>query len=281
MYKNRARRGAAGFTLIELLVVIAIIAILAAILFPVFAQAREKARQASCTSNLKQVGVAVLMYSSDYDEKLPLGAYNTNPAIPVVMWYDVVEPYVKAGAAGIMNASTPAGRTNAPFWICPSLENRTVPLLPGDPQVETFPASRFFRSFSYVANGNIMPFYHRDFAAHGHFPGRVTTLAELDRPAQVVLASHGWGHINGVGGDDWNGCQDYETGYPPTGSATLGRAAQYCAARFQHSGGSNYLLADGHVKWQRGPSSWRARSTTGIAWRRSLAPGASAWFRED
>src|SRR5438874_836054 len=65
----RSRRN--GFTLIELLVVIAIIAILAAILFPVFAQAREKARQASCTSNLKQLGSAMLMYAQDYDETFP------------------------------------------------------------------------------------------------------------------------------------------------------------------------------------------------------------------
>src|SRR5581483_6168155 len=70
----RSRGTRPGFTLIELLVVIAIIAILAAILFPVFAQAREKARQATCTSNLKQVGLAVMMYASDHDECLPLGA---------------------------------------------------------------------------------------------------------------------------------------------------------------------------------------------------------------
>jgi len=83
--KNRS-----GFTLIELLVVIAIIAILAAILFPVFAKAREKARQSSCTSNLNQIGKAFMMYAQDYDEKLYHPRWTS-----VDGWTAPITPYVK------------------------------------------------------------------------------------------------------------------------------------------------------------------------------------------
>jgi len=75
-----------GFTLIELLVVIAIIAILAAILFPVFARAREKARQTSCLSNMKQIGLAFMMYTQDYDETLPGISFSATGANPGAVW---------------------------------------------------------------------------------------------------------------------------------------------------------------------------------------------------
>ena len=93
-----------GFTLIELLVVIAIIAILAAILFPVFAKAREKARQTSCLSNEKQIGLGLIQYSQDYDEMLTKAWYGNagynpsdpNPASTKYKWMDAIYPYVKS-----------------------------------------------------------------------------------------------------------------------------------------------------------------------------------------
>lgn len=86
-------KGRVGFTLIELLVVIAIIAILAAILFPVFARAREKARQSACSSNLKQLGLAMMMYAQDYDESTPLGYSGLGWWTGT--WKERVHPYVK------------------------------------------------------------------------------------------------------------------------------------------------------------------------------------------
>ena len=104
-----------GFTLIELLVVIAIIAILAAILFPVFARAREKARQTTCTSNLKQIGLALEMYASDWDGLLPLA--NEYPASPPVP--SGGDPAQYQGPPSIVDILAPYTK-NRQIFRCPS-----------------------------------------------------------------------------------------------------------------------------------------------------------------
>ena len=97
--RPQATHSRTGFTLIELLVVIAIIAILAAILFPVFARAREKARQTTCASNEKQMALAMIQYANDYDDVYPSGAGYTNPGsgyVPLPGWSYQIYPYVKS-----------------------------------------------------------------------------------------------------------------------------------------------------------------------------------------
>lgn len=275
------KRLRSGFTLIELLVVIAIIAILAAILFPVFAQARAKARQTSCLSNNKQIGLAVLMYAQDYDETLPYAALNPT-GLPLVMWYDLVEPYVKSSTKGVFNpVSGPAGRAFAPFWVCPDFQNNAVPMQPGDPAPVAFPAGQLDSGMSYVTNGNVMPMFYSPLP--NPFPGSITGLASIQASASVVLATHGMGVRPAIAGDDWTtGCTGAETGFPPVPNQAITNAGVYCAARYRHNGGTISILADGHAKWFAGPrDSWRSRSTSGLAWRKSLAPNAQAWFRED
>ena len=113
------KRRSRGFTLIELLVVIAIIAILAAILFPVFARAREKARQTNCLSNVKQIMLGVLMYAQDYDEMLPNEQYNRggggNEYLVDSSWRGVIFPYVNNAQLFICPSHTPDTSTYALF----------------------------------------------------------------------------------------------------------------------------------------------------------------------
>src|SRR5687768_3598444 len=115
MKRHSIQQNPRGFTLIELLVVIAIIAILAAILFPVFARARENARRTSCLSNVKQMGLGVMMYVQDYDETYSRNSqYTTDPGSTAALkyWDSLLEPYTKS----------------TQVFICPSTISGTTPL---------------------------------------------------------------------------------------------------------------------------------------------------------
>ena len=115
----------AAFTLIELLVVIAIIAILAAILFPVFAQAREKARQTTCISNEKQLGNAMLMYVQDYDEAFPTLQYFDASGIPYD-WGHALYPYIKNGAGAQYSSTVTLYNGQGGIFSCPSFPREQV-----------------------------------------------------------------------------------------------------------------------------------------------------------
>ncbi len=117
-YTQNKKKKTVGFTLIELLVVIAIIAILAAILFPVFAQVREKARQTACLSNEKQIGLGIIQYTQDYDETLPIAYYGAKPdPYYLSKWMDMIYPYVKSQAVFTCPSRVDATGNNSQKYV--------------------------------------------------------------------------------------------------------------------------------------------------------------------
>ena len=165
---NHRAASTCGFTLIELLVVIAIIAVLAAMLFPVFARARENARRVSCLSNLKQIGMATLQYNQDYDDYLPLtlmDSFFTDGTIHST-WVDSTQPYIKSKQV----------------YRCPSDNDSswTTPASVYGPSSTTPPLITRFSSYqvnAYLINlgGSAMPYAHLSSLGA---PSKVIYLAE-------------------------------------------------------------------------------------------------------
>lgn len=226
-----------AFTLIELLVVIAIIAVIAAILFPVFAQAREKARETTCVSNCRQIGLAVRMYVQDYDETFPIfHAYNTQPAAGVPGHKGIEEellPYTKN--RDVFRCPNDGGGPvpeNQPSTIayggCADLGNK------GESYAACYGSSYRFTSGCYTIVGGPAGSLQNNVPADGYpLAPQVVTDAQFQFPAQTRILRDEM--LPWFGGD-----QD-------PGGATYGYFPDYY--RKWHSRGGGFVFADGHAKF--------------------------------
>ena len=226
MYRRR------GFTLIELLVVIAIIAILAAILFPVFARAREKARQSSCLSNTRQLTLAFMQYVQDYDEVFPTWGRTgwPPPTIPYMTWWCEVYPYVKNGPVFVCPTNS-NGTSTGSYWGAPWIENWYVP--------------------SYGMNNNL----------HGGNGGRGIPLVMVKRPATILLVGDSCHPMGADWRFAWPIANEIIGGYPNACTVRPGQANAHRQEESTcHNGGSNIGFCDGHSKWMRDQEIWRQRA---------------------
>lgn len=222
-------RRAGGFTLIELLVVIAIIAILAAVLFPVFATAREKARQTTCASNLKQIGIAFHQYTQDYDETTPYTPYTgVGTSTPCSWGYPtgyVLDPYLKSGGV----------------WRCPSDTTNSNYFVGVTSGTGGYSSGCGYWKLSYGYNFYFMERCRQTLASPAAIAAPVPLqMNELNTPALDGIFFGDWD----TGGNSW--ILDWPGTFPRIeGSANA--TAQ--AVQRGHNFGGNVLYADSHVKW--------------------------------
>lgn len=242
---NRRRN---GFTLIELLVVIAIIAILAAILFPVFAQARAKARQSACLSNEKQIGLALLQYAQDYDESYPSGRANVYGR----GWAGQTAPYVKSkNVFTCSDDPTEASGKNVAISY-----GMNIFLVNGTPP-------------GYAPTDGSILANHRAPAKTVMLFEVTNVVADVSDPVEDLSTTGQGGDTNGPGWVDVAGGK-YDTGImgtPPRSYAPYWYPQWRDRAKGRHSNGSNFLFADGHVKWHQ-----RDQVSTGYLPNRSDCP---------
>ncbi|MDR3710648.1 MAG: prepilin-type N-terminal cleavage/methylation domain-containing protein [Capsulimonadaceae bacterium] len=230
--KTGRNQGTAGFTLIELLVVIAIIAILAAILFPVFATAREKARQSTCASNLKQIGLAYVQYMQDYDETTLLACYTGSTT-------------TLCGGSGQAYGTTP-GWCLAPYiksgqvWHCPSdsLSDQTV-------ITNTATGYGGYADVSYTYNFWFMEMSDKHYVSDAiPFP---LTSSELRTPSADAILFDGWGNQGASWAWFFNNSGAIDTRIAGSSAYNFRNPVQ--TGITGHSQGGNAAYADGHVKW--------------------------------
>ena len=214
-----------GFTLIELLVVIAIIAILAAILFPVFAQAREAARKSACLSNMKQVGTGLTMYCQDYDELLPgnhIGAPNSSPAGD--------SGFNPTFPLGFMD---PAAGRNWARETQPYIKNLKVLLCPNATPRSGAGGSVTYFETTLPGGGNV------SYLLNGIVSSR--PLAAIPAPADIIFL-HEYKYITRVA---------HVRPRLSSATGTTFREFNHQFYDIQHSGGANILYCDGHAKWSK------------------------------
>jgi prepilin-type N-terminal cleavage/methylation domain-containing protein/prepilin-type processing-associated H-X9-DG protein len=247
-----------GFTLIELLVVIAVIAILAAILFPVFARARENARKITCLSNLKQLGDAYMMYVQDYDETYPLSVQSPERR-GKVYWSPTNLVTGQSSAEyqawyGTQGANTVRVYTkNDQVWTCPS----SVPAdlaIPGLVSYPAFTPGVDPTQISYMYNGLLGACNLTEVRFSSHVPllwegGFRWNGAGIANPG--VNTNPRWG----ITPDRWPyklaDCNP-ATGYSSTGvKGTFFKGLIRGFRPEAHNGGQNWLYADGHAKWRK------------------------------
>jgi len=224
MCSSRKKRN--GFTLIELLVVIAIIAILAAILFPVFAQAREKARAVTCLSNLRQIGAALAMYHQDYDETIIYASFRHGN-----VWWDMLQPYTKN--RNIM--SCPSGK-----FVCAC--DAKIPM--------------GYAFYSTVADDPAHPIYPDPYPAACPEDVGIAweviigkNISILDQPSSQVIAGDGGSPValSPQAFLNSNVCYGSCCGLGIEVELVNGQEPS------RHQKGANILFVDGHAKWmQRG-----------------------------